>query len=231
MVLAGWIIYAESLNLMAWHFVQQLAGGSPGLSLVPRELPVKSTATLDGRRVEKFGYSLQVPWKEVNSDRTFNNVALLSFKEGVSLLLMNPKDAVDTLRTMNEGARASHSSLQDIVGASAARSNYELMNAGLQEIPSDAKWWISPKHNARCVALLTIKSACVFQTSVIYRINIGEIRGFQFGNPSLSPYRVRLKLFDRNDHLHEIWISSQAKRPALAQAELNAFIASIKQLN
>jgi hypothetical protein len=63
----------------------------------------------------------------------------------------------------------------------------------------------------------------------IYTISANGLRGFQEGNPSVKPCRVRLDLFDSADRHYGLIIGTQNDRgPALSQAEVNAIVASLQ---
>ena len=50
------------------------------LSVVPSALADTSIADLAGPRIEKFGFSFQVPWEDLEKDRTMKTAAALVFK-------------------------------------------------------------------------------------------------------------------------------------------------------
>jgi hypothetical protein len=62
-------------------------------------------------------------------------------------------------------------------------------------------------------------------------LHFGALRGFQVGNPAVSPFIVRLALFDQNNRQYDFAFSGRDREhPVLSQAQVNAFVASIKPI-
>ena len=76
---------------------------------------------------------------------------------------------------------------------------------------------------------LSLKSMDIMQSRVVHLQSSEEKHGFQFGDPTLPPYRIELDLFDRNDRKYRIWVSGNDPNHAfISQPELNALVASFK---
>ena len=193
---------------------------------MPIALPNVGLATLNGVRIERFGFSLQTPWKVVDHERDFKGLSVFAFKGGGSIMISDPSRSLDTLKLMRTDAR-----MAQILGQEAVRSNYALTAAGMAATPGQVKWWGTPHGNARSMALLGIKMTATHELGTVYTVQSGELRGFQEGSPSVPPYRVQLDLFDGADHHYEITIAdADGTSPVLSQAQLNAMVASLKPI-
>jgi hypothetical protein len=65
----AWAGYDEAVNLIAWHFGRDIGDARPNLSVLPKPLASTIPVGLSGVRVAHFGFSFQVPWKDVEQDR------------------------------------------------------------------------------------------------------------------------------------------------------------------
>lgn len=222
-----------SFQMMPWWFARQTVLENPRLSIAPSSLPDKSIAALSGLSVERFGYSFQVPWKEIERDRELREVSAISFKDGGSLLIPDPLTAVDLSGILREAAKTDQEKelLRRVFGPRALKSNYDLVAAALAATPSQVKWWASRTENIQSFELLSQKELEMHDYLAIYPINSAEMRGFQFGNPAVAPYNVELDLFDRNDRRYKIKIRGKDENhPFITQAEINAMVASIRPI-
>ena len=214
-------------QLAPWLTARTLFGDDPHMSLVPVALLDKSLATLSGVRVEKYGFSLQTPWKEITHDKSERGVYPVSFmNDGAGMMLFDPSGSLDSAASMREIAKT-----RGILDTSTPHSNARLMGEAIAATPEDVAWWKPPSRNARSLALLEIKTLTLRNFGALYTVASGEMHGYQEGNPSIAPYRVQLNLFDSSDRHYEIWITSKVGQgPAFSQAEVNAMVASFKPI-
>jgi hypothetical protein len=104
----------------------------------------------------------------------------------------------------------------------------DLQREAIQAKPDQVKWWKTPSQNERARDLLFLKGVIEPKyRGALYAINVGELCGFQRGDPSVSPYKVWIELFDREDRHYRILVNSRSEKPFIKQAEINAIIASI----
>jgi hypothetical protein len=224
--LVAWIGDAVVRQMAPWQTARDLGRDDPHLSLLPIALPDTRLATLDGLRIERFGFSFQVPWKVIDRQKDLKGLSVLAFKGGGSVMIMDPSLSLDTLKLVRSDA-----GLAQIVGQETLRSNYALTAAGMVATPGQVKWWRTAHGNARNMFLLSMKMTALHGLGPIYSLHSGELRGYQEGDPSVSPYSVRLNLFDGAGHHYEITIAdADGTRTALSQAELNAVVTSFKPI-
>ena len=119
--------------------------------------------------------------------------------------------------------------MEEIFGARALSSNYELMAAEVETTPNQIAWWSTRKQNTRNAILLVDKSGDLRDAHEIYKLASGELRGFQFGSPTVEPYIVQLDLFDPADHHYRILVTpSKQKKPVISQAQINTVVSSMR---
>ncbi len=213
-----------------WQLTQEFLRENPNLVAVPVPLPDTRIAQLDGARVAILGLSVQVPWKEVLRQRDFGTMSFVGFKDGGVLMLTSPSitKAIDQRIQSLAKNRQEADAIRETIGSHVSNCCYDLMARELAATPSQVRWWNQWGNGRSNFVLLMRKSEEVMDSSTIYNMSGGEMRGFQFGNPAVAPYGVTLELFDRDDRRHEIRISRyDASSPFLTQAEVNAIVASI----
>jgi hypothetical protein len=75
--LAAWIGEAVVRQTEPWQIARDLGRDDPRLSLLPIVLPDTRLATVDGLRIERFGYSFQVPWKVIDRQKDLKGLSVL----------------------------------------------------------------------------------------------------------------------------------------------------------
>jgi hypothetical protein len=227
----GWLVYAGVMNWMVWHFAREASRYRQNLSVVPTDLKDTTIGELKGPRIEKFGFSFQVPWSDIEHEKNTKSVSGLIFKDGAGLMVFDPADKVDGARIIRGKTAREQQLMNRVVGSQALSSNYELMAAELQSTPGEVKWWATRERNVRSLILLTNKAMDLGDAKVVYEIHSGTVRGFQYGDPNSPPYRVNLQLFDKADHHYEIVIAGKDKAsPCVTQAQINGLVASFRGL-
>lgn len=222
-----WLIDAVAMNWMAWHLAKEISQAHRNLEVVPTPLIDASVAKLSGPRIEKFGFSFQVPWRTIAQDRTTKSIAVVSFSEGGGLLIFDPAEANEA-KIMRGTTVRQHKMLNDVFSSRTLSSNYELMASEVVSTPSEIKWWATRAHNIRTGLLLANKSLNVNDATVIHKIGSATVRGFQYGDPNIPPFFVQIDLFDRADKHYKLIISGN--RPVISQAQINALVSSFRPL-
>lgn len=226
-----WLVYAGVMNWLAWHFAREISLNRKNLSVVPTTLEDTAFMKLTGARIERFGFSFQVPWGEIERESNGKSFAVLSFREGAGVLIFDPESAVDSVRIMRGTTTKQLGLMTSVLGSRALSSNYGLMEAAVSSTPSDVKWWAGRSRNVRSFILLMNKSTYLHDADVIYPIRADAGRGFQYGDPSRPPYRVDLDLFDEADRPYTIWITCKSKTSAcITQPQVNSLVASLRRV-
>ena len=123
--------------------------------------------------------------------------------------------------------------MRKVMGDQALRSNYDLMVAEMQASPADLSPFNSRLKNTRASLLLINKSLNMSGARQIFSIGANGWRGYQVGDPAAIPVRVRLLLFDAQDHKLELLLSGPKSGGVGVwnQEAINALVASIRPPN
>jgi hypothetical protein len=209
---------------LAQHYAREAARDDPRLAMVPLELSEKSLATLNGVHIGFHGFALQTPWTRISKQMQGKQYLAVLFENGAEVTFFDPPATPAEAKLL-----ARDPQMVAILSAETVESDYALTAASLTATPAQVGWLRTPKRNARALFLLETKSMMLRDSGQIYKLGLGEMRGFQTGNPMIAPYTVFLDLFDRSDRRYQIRISANAAGgPVLTQAQLNAVVTSFK---
>ena len=226
-LIVGWLVYVEVMNVVAFHFAREWGRTHLNLALVPTPLADTKIDVLTGLLIQKFDISVQVPWKAIERDQTTNGVFVASFKDGGGILIFDRTFEVDGAKIMRGTTARQQKLMNGVFGSRTLSSNYELMAAEVKATPAEVKWWLPQATNIRTGILLVNKSMNVGKANAIHLIRSDAFRGFQYGDPDVSPYFVQLDLFDLSDNHYKIIITGKKEnRQVITQAQINAIIAS-----
>jgi hypothetical protein len=224
----GWLADVGVMNWLAWHSAVEQGKLYPNLAAVLQPLPDTTIAPEGITHITRFGYSLSVPWKELESERDMKLGHLLSFRDGGNVMLFNPAEASDGAKAMRGKTAQENGLMRFVFGSKTLSSNYELMSAALKARPDDVHWWSGRRRNVEMFLLLINKEMVLHKSPLFYAIQTPSLEGYQIGDPQVAPYVVTLELFDSQDRHYTIWVTGQNKQPLkMTQAEINAMAASI----
>ncbi len=113
------------------------------------------------------------------------------------------------------------------------------MQAAMRTTPEEVKWWrFRSLRNERAESLLLIKFHLLnasafselFGSRPIYEISVGELQGFEIGDPNSKPFEAHLDLFDAHDRHYAFGVSAAGKhgQQLVTQAEVNSMVNSIQ---
>jgi hypothetical protein len=229
---ALWLLDVVVTHVSVWRIARQVGLDDPIVTLVPQPLRDKSIANLkDGMTIARFGYSVQVPWAKAKVVKDYPSVAVRGFEDGSSLMIFNPADHIDVL-TMHSGNEAAvREAYRPLLGDQATKSHFGYAQVELNTRPGEVSLFHSRRSNARSYMLLSMKSLDIPKgVTEIYTISSPSLRGFQFGDPQLSPTFIELLLFDGRDRALELIFKGPrgGTRPVLTQEQINAMVASMR---
>ena len=231
-LLSAWLVFYEAGSLRAWYSARQLSQRNPNISLLPIPLPDTRLANLDGERIDRLGISLQSPWKVIKRERT--SVAIgytdMIFTDGQLVIFVPPpipqklkkRRVPDIVRRI----------MTRLFSGEGFKSDYDRRAAEMDATPAQSKWWGTRNSNVRNTFLLRVKSSQLgYLPTAVYSLHFGALRGFQVGDPAVRPFLVRLALFDQSGRQYNFgFISRDREHPVLSQAQINAFVNSIRPL-
>ena len=219
--LIGAGLWLVSYQLGPIRVARALAEAQPIVNSVPAQLHDLRTGPLHGALVERFGVTLQLPWPEPKNIHDSDAYAFL-IGESYIVDLSNPEwesHHLDFLRSVQEtqlGPRLDGTEYNEVARSISAHSD-------------QLHWWRLPSENRRIAAQLLQKAwllRSMTQSTSVYAIHFGGMRGYQIGVP---PGSVTLVLFDSRDREYRIDIAKKKGSEALTQPEVNAIVASMRR--
>jgi len=229
------IVYGAFYLIAPWQHAQGLAKVEPRLCLVPVDIPTKAQAPLSNASIDRYGFKIQLPNREISKTHEFDSITTASFRNGGGLMVHNTssEEVVGLLiSAFKENKRA-----ESLFGRELLRSDFKLMQAAMSATPEQVKWWhFRSLQNQRTEALLMLKFGALVacrqpfeSSSAIYAISFGEFRGYQCGNPDAPPYDAHIDVFDDASRHFAMTISGiRGHGQVITQEELNAMVASIR---
>lgn len=220
--LACAVLFAVFYGPQSWasYEARRMLREEPRLAMVPQ--PVKDTAVNPepGKSFSCFGYTFEVPWKDVDRIDNGKTLERIVFKSGRVLLLFDPKEKTDRIKTLQGGSA--------LFGAEAMASNYNLENAILFMTPDKVSLRLSRNEAIRNTMFLMIKSTELKkEESALYSVQSRDLRGFQKGEPSRDKV-IFLELFDDQDREVEVLVAPDKQgRAKITQADVNRIIQTI----
>jgi hypothetical protein len=208
-----------------WYFAREMSRDNPHLNVTPASLQDRSTSLLAPARLQCFEFVFQVPWDQIKSRKDSRSVAIISFKNGPTIMTFDPADLSD----LSNSTRAQTKRIEKVFGSRAMSSNYDWMATELAATPDQIHFW-NRYGNVRTAVLLGLKQIEVLDSTAIYRNGNEELKGFQFGNPAVDS-RVTLDLYDVNNRRYQLVIASPSKAArTFSQADINAIVASMRPI-
>jgi len=204
----------------------------PVVKKTPTELPDQAIAQGLARRLAYFGYEFEVPWEidEAKSKRV-GQMQLVAFRSGNSLLVSRsaPKEFLNAFLSTGKGDAAI---LKALYGDDVLKSDYSLKDRILETTP-DKVGVLTPRKGAVGNAMLLLIKGVMMPLegeSGIYRIQTGDFRGFQFGDPRSRSRSIDLEIHNEDGGFGFVFIQRQSGSVApITQAEINRVIQSLRK--
>ena len=235
LVLITAIGYGVIYAIAPWLASQRMRKFEPRLSLVPVDLPFKAEVPLHNGTIDRYGYRVPFPNEEIAKTYQGDLITEVSFSNGGFLTIHNPSRNSGVLEIAITDKHA-----ERLLGKELFQSKFKLMQAAMWATPEQVKWWrFRNSENERAHYLLLTKFVVVFPSGgspptlrPIYSVSAGVFRGFQIGDPNVSPYEAHLDLFDGTDRHFAFDVGGpEGHGQVLTQAEINAMVASIQPIS
>jgi hypothetical protein len=199
------------------------------LRIVPIDPPDESLSELALVHVSPPGYAFQVPWDDVDTHKSTKSSSSVRFKSGIFVFAMAPTSDLGFASGSRKLPDDKMRVLLRVFGEGAMRSDYQFLTDELQETPDQIRWWARSR-NVKASILLGLKWTEVSSSEAVFRIDGGDLKGFEFIDSESTPRMVKLKLFDRAEQLYEVLIASPATAPPITQPDINAIVASMRPI-
>lgn len=240
----GWSILAAVILALGVYFgpqtvrywtIRKMLPRSPdapprGLSSVPQPLVDTTASMAEGTTLSYYGYSFDVPWRAIESERNEGRAVALIFKDGQTIRFYNPeysdRNPIDPVASEIEQGE-----FREAFGTGIRESKYEQFKAVISATPSQLSPLRSRREFARTLVLLQIKGLWFEHNPAapdIFSVGTKNYRGFENSGLARDSQNVVLHLFDRTDqHWFIIAILGNPHSGVrLTQGEINRVVSS-----
>ena len=197
--------------------------------LTPSDLSDLSVSCASGKQVSYFGYEFELPWSDIDETKTklYPDMVVLTFRSGLILMFgVSPPKL-----WLNGLASGTKFSAKDVQAAYGTRSDYDFIRMLYDLTPDKMNLWaLSPGVHYRDVYLLTMKSAAVlpWADDGFSRIRHEGYRGFQQGNPQVSP-TIIVDLYSDSGGVHFSVFQKNYTGKRVSQAEINRMTGTLSR--
>ncbi|HKW34923.1 MAG TPA: hypothetical protein VJN92_18070 [Candidatus Acidoferrum sp.] len=244
-------VFALEARYVAWKI--------PVVKKTPLQLPDQTIAQGAGRKLAYFGYEFEVPWEidEAKSKELgqYNpqppKEQFIAFRSGNRLTVFRiaPKEFVNNFLSMGKAVEGRCASPDDeaslalklllcdlgapkaLYGEDVLQSDYSFKERVLETTP-DKVGLLTPRREAAASAVLLVIKGIMMpggSESGIYRIQTGDFRGFQFGDPR-SRRPLLLEIYNEEGGFSFIFAQQKnGSEPPITQAEINRVIQSLRK--
>jgi hypothetical protein len=230
----GWYSFAPQIAASAMLRAARVQLKDPLLGLTPRPLTDTTINSSPGTRIDRFGYSFEVPWTDLEKIDDFRSVARIRFQSGRVITFLNPVDSVGVAQMFRNPklSTTDRVNFQRMYGIDILGSNYAALDAILRMTPDRVSLFAPRRYAIGNAMLLMMKSAQMSGAETgLFEINRGEVRGFQKGDPAKNKKMNLLELFDPSDVEIELWVGTASPAAApIAQADLNRIVGTLHRV-
>jgi len=202
------------------------------VAVIPSPLPDSSISTVPGTAVDLFGYQFEVPWQgpATVGDSPDHGAARVVQPSGQrSIFFFNPvndRGLVKTLRAQLTARGSDPSAANAYLGA---ESDYDLERSILYATPNQLSLMFPDRREVFAAARLMIKKDTERSPGAgLYSFKIGDLRGFQFGDPGRAN-SMSIDAYDSHDRKFEFVIGSKpGPATAITQPEINRLLQTLR---
>jgi hypothetical protein len=217
-------------TIFVW-VVKDETAHDPIAAMVPIPLPDTSISATPGQIVRFFGYQFEVPWQEPVSVKNPGDYLALAYSpsDKRSVGFFNPAhnsalvaEVRDNLKSHGVNPQAANDFLN-------AQSDYDLDRSILFSTPDQLSLVFPRRKEVFVAARLMIKHIRERESETgMYLFEIGNLHGFQFGNPERADM-IHVDAYDDQGLKFEFIIGiKHGSAPRLTQAEINRVLQTLQ---
>jgi hypothetical protein len=189
-----------------FYIVKQAKYDSPRCPLLssrPQPLTNATVSAVPGKNISIFNYQIEIPCSDVDGTVQFPHLKRIHCANGNGFTFYDP----DFYKTW---------------------TTYDSAVNSLNSLPSQINIFHSHRANSHVLLLLNEKTnLALMAKGHIYRINLSNVRGFQFGDGS-GIFETKFALFDKQNRYIRFSIGSD--KP-ITQDQINRMLQSIKRVS
>lgn len=196
---------------------------SPGINVVPTDLPETQISKLDPKIFEHSGVAFQLPCEITKSEPDNSKYRSFYCANGDYFTVTS----APAERGFYTGLKM-HSGSVYLSDGSNLHSEYDLLARLLPYTTDQIHWWMTAQTKEEIWNFLFMKRVYFHNFEKIYRIQNATMKGFQFGVVDDKNNEVQIHLFTADDKHFEIDVNTCEGRKLISnQADLNAIVASM----
>jgi len=220
-------------TMFIWQAKQE-AARNPGLARVPIPLPDTSISSNPGTSVTLFGYQFEVPWQGQVIVKTSGDYAAdVHTVSGKPFVFFNPANEPRVVKSLQQGLKERGEDPRNADLVLNSHSDYELERSVLYATPAQLSLVFPRKKEVWAAVSLMVKQAEAQGAETgLYSFQIGELRGFQIGDPSRAR-SVRVKAFDGDDRESEFVFGfspgpDYSSKQGFTQTDINTVLQTLR---
>lgn len=220
------------LQSLVWINAKRWASANPWLLEVPQPLPPPTSHPVAASKavaLKAFNYEFTTPWQgKAKTTPTASNVEF-KFESGQVIDFFDPQGQVDAMGELKKSNPNEYERIMGIFGGTSLDTSYDLYRAVYSASPAQVSPFMPLNDATRMNILLLWKLSYGFDGGPsIWSFDLGEKRGFQFGDP-LSGLPVALRVFDdRNHQFRFIFTVLSGSNAKISQDEIDSVVESLQ---
>lgn len=209
----------------------------PQATVVPLPLRDLSVSNAPHNRLSYCGYEFELPWDDVDEKKSKTttgaaHIQLTVFRSGNAFWFscFPPKDF---LNEFIKTTKLDPIAVDHVYGQEATRSDYTFHQAMFAMTPAKITPLMPRREAVRDSTLLLLKAIIISDVeSGLFSVRVGGREGFQYGDPSKAPPRVRDDLFTNDGGIELIFfLNSKGSAASISQAEINRVLQSVQKVS
>jgi len=207
--------------------------------IVPTDLQDHSVSQASGLRLSYVGYDFEVPWSDLEDaktrlypkDKADKTEVVLGFRSGLRLVVTTIP-ARQFVHVFSPDFTMSPNQIDAVYGEGAATSDYAFASNVYNFSPDKMHYWsLKSEDHYRDDAMLNMKSILPAEPAAtgIFRIQNGNYKGFQQGNPKIRQDNLLVSLYSDDGSVQIKFCQKTYRNSAgVTQAEINRIIQSLQ---
>jgi uncharacterized membrane protein len=254
-ILVGAYCLMFGLQTLVWFEAKQSATANSWVGIVPQPLPStsgnpsmamqsmvavapkgahgKASVNSPAEQAKFFNYEFKVPWAGQPKPVPSLEGVQLQYGSGQVVFFFDPESQIDTAHALRTPTTPDAQRLANILAAHPIESNYALYRAVYGASPEQLSPTMKEQEALRDNLLLLWKLSfgpdlSLGTTPEFYSFDWGNVRGFQFGDPS-KEHPVAVRAFDDRDHQFRfIFTVATGSGGKITQEDINTAMQSLQ---
>ena len=219
------LYFSDRLTLYFFTTTKYSKTKTPAMYVIPISREIQRThKTISTPYLLSYeNIKLQIPWEfKEKSESMFSTFYVFRNKKGI-VISQQGEDESFRQKLLNEGPLKVQKA-KFLYGEENLKSEYAVSNLILHTTPDQFSISRPAPENEKIIPLLMLKGLYSVYGDVIYKLNLDNLRGFQFGNPKTTK-NIYVHLFNEKDQIFRLHFI------AATQAEIDYILSSIEFTN